>query len=913
MGRDAELAQLRGALARAEGGQAQVVGLVGDPGVGKTTLVEAVLHDSRGRRVVRLTGMPSESAWGYAGLAVLCRAMSDQLAALPPRQRRAVDACLAEGDTSPASPIDLLGLGSGLITLLGEAAAGVPLILIVDDLQWLDPESRRALGFALRRLSSERVLVLLSTRTDTSLPDGVTTRIDLAPLPRATAREVVGSLHPDLDEVDAARIVDRADGNPLMLVELVRGQVARRGRDPAPPDAGGGVDGAADVYADQLGLLSAAASHALLLAACDGRVDLALVAVALEAHGHSTTAIDELAVAGLLVVSGPRAVLRHPVLATSAMTAAGPSAVRAAHAALAAALQPYDPARSLWHRAQATVGPDEDLAHLLAADADRARRSGRPAEASRNHELAARLTLRQDLRSAWLVEAAEAALVSADAGRAAALARVALDGGSEQGELGARVQALEGQIGLRLGWRPELGRSVVGACRGLAPERAAPLLLKMARVAVGERDNATARAALAQIEALDAGTPEFRDVVRAYSELDITDPASAASAVAALSARLDEPPSGDDFDTAATLASVAMEWGRIVLGRRLWLRASQVARASGDLDDITLTAFSVAFADHTLGSWTSAYARAWEVSELLLDVDLPERRLESLLLQAEIDAARGQADRCRALCVRVREIADTLVDPFGGVLAQRREALLDLGLGNLEAAAVRLEAALATTRLHGLHHPYHSPVPDLVEVYVRSNRLDDAREVAEEFMVRVGPSSPPLPRARAGRIHGLLAGPGEDYDTWFDESVGLDVAAGLTFHAARTLLCHGERLRRDRRRVDARARLRSALEMFHRLEAAPWVARCESELAASGATVGATTEEDVSSLLTPQELQIAILVAEGRRNREIADTLFLSLRTVESHLSRVFRKLGVDSRTQLSLRMNGGPGGASTP
>lgn len=913
VGRDAELAHLHAALARIGRGQAQVVALVGEAGVGKTTLLDTVLGDADGRRLIRLTGVPSESTLGYAGLAVLCRSMAEHLDALPPRQRRAVDSCLAEGDTEPTTGVDLLALGSGLITLLGEAAAEQPVLLLVDDLHWVDPESRRALGFALRRLSAERVLVVLATRADDSIPDGVTTRLHVARLPDTSARRLVEAVHPELDDDSAEWIIDRAEGNPLALVELGRGQLVGRGGRTSPRvPAAHATGGSSDVFADQLVPLSPAASRALLLAACDGRVDLALVAATLEAAGEDSAGIDELMVAGLLVADGPRAALRHPLLARSAMAAAGPQAVRGAHAELALALAPHDGPRALLHRAQATVGPDEDLAVQIAAAADRARASRRPDEASRNHELAARLTLRPDMRATWRVDAAESALASADAARAVDLVRLARGESPADPQLLARIQALDGQLGLRRGWRRELGQSVVEACRALEPARATPLLLKVARVAVGEGDNATARAALKQIEALGAGTPEFRAAVSAYSRLDINDPDSAAAAAGEMGELLAHPPADDDFATLATVASVGMEWGRIVFARGIWLRAGQVARTTGDLDDITLAAFSVAFADHTLGSWTSAYARAWEVSELLLDVDLPERLAESLLLQAEIDAARGHVDRCRATCARVREQSATLVDPLIGVLAQRREALLDLGRGQLEAAGVLLESALTSARLHGLDHPYQSPVPDLVEVYVRSNRLDDARAVAQEFLARVGPLSPPLPRARAGRIHGLLAGPDEDYDAAFDESVELDLAVGLAFHAARTLLCHGERLRRDRRRVDARARLRSALEIFQRLEATPWVLRCESELAASGAAVGAAPEADVSSVLTPQELQVAILVAEGRRNREIADTLFLSLRTVESHLSRVFRKLGVSSRTQLAVRMNGGADAAAT-
>jgi len=495
--------------------------------------------------------------------------------------------------------------------------------------------------------------------------------------------------------------------------------------------------------------------------------------------------------------------------------------------------------------------------------------------------------------------------MTADSSRAWSLASLARQDASDSTELGARIQALEGQLNLRLGWRPDLGESVATACRSLDRTRAVPLLITVARTAIDEGDTAAARDTVDQLEALDGGSAEFRSLVRIRCDLGDGAADVQATAAARLERAFAQPPSpADDFATLATVAGAALDRGRIALARSIYLRAEPLARTSGDVDDITNVAFGVAFCDHTLGAWTSAYARALEVSDLLLDIDIPVRRCEALLLQAEIDAARGQASRCRATCAQVRTLSGPLFDPVIALLGERREALLDLGIGRLDQAAVRLEAAVAYCRLHAIHYPYHSPVPDLVEVYVRSGRLDDARAVAPEFLDRVGPLAPPLARARSLRIRGLLAS-GPEYDAAFTESVELDLSNGHVFQAARTLLCQGERRRRDRRRVEARARLRTALDMFQRLEAAPWVARCEAELAASGAAVTPVRDADVSTLLTAQELQVAILVAEGRRTRDVAETLFLSPRTVESHLSRVYRKLGVNTRTQLSRRMNG--------
>lgn len=901
VGRSAELAALRESLVQALEGHAQVLALVGEAGLGKTTVLDALAASADGFEVVRLTGTPSESGLGYAGLAVLCREMSPHLDALPPRQRRAVDVCLAEGDTTATTQVDLLALGSALISIVAESAAEAPLLLVVDDLQWVDAESRRALAFATRRLSTERACVVLASRSDDVIPDSVRSRITLPRLSADEAEELLAGLGLDLDAPAALDVLTRARGNPLAVVELGRGRAAATTAG-APTDGAREAVGVDEVFVDQVAALAPPVREALLLAVCDGRVDLALVAAVLRSQGGGAAALDELVAAGLIVVSGSAASLRHPLLGPAVLTSAEPAAVRTAHAALADALEPYDDARALVHRALATVGPDEDLAARVSRSGDRAVAGGRPAEATRSLELATTLTLDREKRALWLVTAAEAAVASADSAAALDLAARCRALPAENAEALGRLDVLEGLIALRRGWRSDVGASIVTACTALDAARAAPVLYRICRVAMGEQDWALASAAADRLEAVDPGSAAFTAVVRMFARQDRWDPAASEDDVADLLAVFESPPPEADFATTAVIAGLAMEWGRIALARDLYLQAERAARLTGDVDDITLVAHGVAFCDHTLGRWSSSYARALEVGALLQDVDLVERRCEALLLVAEIDSARGQADRCRSTCAQVRSLAAALVDPVTALLADRREALLDLGLGRLDAAIARLESALTTARLQHIDRPYQSPVPDLVEAYVRAGRLDDARAVAPDFTDRVGPASPPLPRARALRIEGLLA-EGSAYDELFAESVRLDLSVGLVFHAARTLLCHGERLRRDGRRVEARVRLHSALDIFQRLEAAPWAVRCESELAASGASVSAPRAEDVSAVLSPQELQVAVLVAEGRRNREIAETLFLSLRTVESHLSRIFRKLGVDSRHQLTLRM----------
>ncbi|MGI8694674.1 MAG: hypothetical protein ACR2JK_17535, partial [Geodermatophilaceae bacterium] len=238
---------------------------------------------------------------------------------------------------------------------------------------------------------------------------------------------------------------------------------------------------------------------------------------------------------------------------------------------------------------------------------------------------------------------------------------------------------------------------------------------------------------------------------------------------------------------------------------------------------------------------------------------------EALLVHANIDSARGHDEPCRVACARLRVLAEALDRADLSVLADRCEGLFDLGHQRLDSAVRRLESASATALAAGITEPFYLPAPDLAEAYLRQGRREDAERVAGPFLAHVGPGSPPPPRARALRLQALLAARG-DYDEGFDASVALDEAVGLRFHAARTLLCHGERLRRDRRRVDARTRLVRCLDVFRSLEAGPWVARTQAELVACGGSLRASTGAPVSAALTPQELQIAELV--GRRTAQ---------------------------------------------
>jgi DNA-binding NarL/FixJ family response regulator len=268
-----------------------------------------------------------------------------------------------------------------------------------------------------------------------------------------------------------------------------------------------------------------------------------------------------------------------------------------------------------------------------------------------------------------------------------------------------------------------------------------------------------------------------------------------------------------------------------------------------------------------------------------------------LTILASIEAAQGRGDDCLRHAREAGKLAGELGLRNQQLLARRHLGLLDLGEGRLEEAIARYEDLRRLAAEWGILHPYYSPIQDLIEAYARAGALERARALLPEFIAQVPGEANPVPAARAERCKGIVAA--DDFDAHFRHALELN-AQGIAFEQARTYLCYGERLRRSRRRRDARHQLRAAAEIFDRLDARPWAERARAELQATGEKVASGGSDE---RLTPQELQIALLVSQGKTNAEVGRAVFLSTRTVEFHLSRAYRKLGVTSRTELTRRM----------
>ncbi len=903
VGREAPSGAVSDLLAATRTGQGGALRLVGEAGIGKSTVLTQTVARAEGFTVLRATGVRAEAQLAFAGLEPLLRPLRDLVTELPTAQARAVATVL--GEESSAEGGELV-LGTACLQLFALAARSAPLLVVADDVHWFDEESWRALSFAVRRLAGEPVAALVSSRpTSDRRLEGIAT-LTLHGLDLEDATSVLRSARPDLTPDVCAELHRRTGGNPLALVEAVQGlsQEERRGMRALPEGLATSADLTA-YFGDRLATCPPGTHHLLLLAALEGRGDLTVVAAA-AGEGVDLTLLAPAEQEGLVSVHGSQVVFRHPLVEAALLHDASPEARRAAHGALGRAMAPDD-SRASWHAAEACVGPDAVVADAMALVAARAQATAAQSSASAAFEKAAALTPDPTSSTERLLLAAEAALASGSTTRAYSLAeriRADLLPASDRG----RPAAVRGRAALLLGRAAEAGPLLLEATRGLDPRSAAEALNDAVEAAVESGDHAFGWILVARAEQLPVEDDPILafQVGRARSAL-LGFAGQAAESLELLRTTIEETAvadvAGDSPAVWLALAHATCIVGDVIPGRRHFITAAAHARGQGDLPRLLTALEGQAFAEHMLGQWTAAYATGTRALELNDGDRSPYHRAEGLQILAEIDAARGDEIACRQRCEEVRTLSERLGLRLLAILADRREALLDLGLNRLEDAEERLLNVLTSVRRLGLAHPFYSPIPDLVEVLVRTDRAAEAEGLVEEFGVLSGVGIQSPAQARLLRLRALVSR-ADEYDDLFARSVALDVETGLDFLRARTLLLYGERLRRDRRRVDARAVLRRALSVFDSLDAVPWSQRARAELAATGETMQPAGVSSTGTL-TPQELQIAVLAAEGRRNKDIAGILFLSIRTVEFHLTRVYRKLGVANRAALASRLAG--------
>jgi DNA-binding CsgD family transcriptional regulator len=906
VGRGEELSRLR-ELVTPPYAENRALLMLGDPGLGKTVLLAAAAREASraGMRVLAAAGRESEQDLAFAGLHQLLHPVLDRVVALPARQAGALHGAFAISE-DPVPP-DALLTGIAVLTLLSMLSEDGPLLVAADDAQWLDRASLDALAFAARRLESEQFVLLAGARGN--MP------------PPGFERDFPQLLLPPLSLPEAGRLLDaqprpprgrareqvlaQAAGNPLALIELSTVIAA---------DPGAGRRWAAEplpltgqltaIMTARYAALPETARTALLLAAAADHPDLTAAAL----PGLSAAALAPAEAAGLirLDTSGPQ--FTHP-LVRSAVYHAAPFAERAAaHLCVADALRDT-PDRYAWHLAAAALEPDEQVAAVLEASAAQAQRRGGAAAAARALERAAELSPGEGDKARRLLAAADLAL---SAGQADWVR-----------ELAGKVLTLTSDPDLRIAARLDIGWSLLWSNRN---SDALETLISVATQASQRRPTlAWDATGLAATVAHQTGLPEACAKVRATLDaLDaLNEPVPLAVAEAASSTDVNRvwvaactEPFGKRDEIVPYLHRIAGGTlrDRAKVGGTAWildetelavrvlrealsqLRAPGVRGASGAV----LSVLEWACIDS--GRWDDALAAAREANDIAAAYKMETVAGSADLATATVAAMRGDHDRVAPLLARVLAAVDP--SEYRGFAARTRHAagLAALAQGHYVTAYAQLSQLFSAdgTPLH--HHFSYLGIAELAAAGARADRRLEASTLVGRALARLDPAPGPRLTQLAARARGLLAEP-DGAGAHFAASLADPAGDTWPFERAQLRLDYGEWLRRQRRINDAKPVLGAALETFRRLGAAPWTRRAEAELRACGvaARTSPTAPDGLDGLdgLTAQQREIVVLAGRGLTNGEIADRLFLSPRTVASHLYRSYPKLGIAGRHQL--------------
>jgi DNA-binding CsgD family transcriptional regulator len=904
VGRDAECERLSRLLAGARCQRSGVLVLSGEPGIGKSALCAWAAAQAGDMRVLSTHAVESEVDLPFAALSELFAGDLDRVGSLPEPQARALDGALARRD-APAG--DRFAIGAAVLSLLALVGEGRPVLVVVDDAQWLDASSADALLFAARRLHRESVAMLVATRPGavfdaerSRLP-----RLTLTGLDMPAAQALLEAAHEALPVPVARLLSTRTAGNPLALLELPlllsRGQLAGDQPIDEPLPLGPTLVRA---LCHRLSPLSDDAHRALLVAAASGGERVQPVVDAVRALGLDRSVLDAAEQTGALSVAGERFQFRHPLLRSAVYPGAPAPARRAAHDALARVTSGEQRA---WHLAQATVGEDDAVAAMLERVGLDARRRGAPAAATAALERAARLSAPGRTRVGRLIEAGRDAHLAGQPATALRLLDDALAGAHDPFQR-ADIQHIRGRA-LTLQGRADVSyRLLVDAAeaiRDLDPERAAAMLAEACMdcflAADTRKGLSTAREACAAAAHAGAGARTFAQVMLAIA-LVLSGERVEANALL------------DRILPALRLADPLTEAGQLVYGAAqcyFWLERYDVAlellaRLTASAREASAPAALLpplccrAELDLRLGRWRVAAAQFEEAVELGEEMAQPVFAAYAHECLARLAAATGDERRCRDHAAHAHRLIEKHGNELGRLYLHSALGLLELGLGRAEAAIEHLERARDLAERRELAEPNIAHwQADLIEAYVRAGEPDAAQDALAAFEHQAERTGGHWALGSAARCRGLLADDSR-HGACFAAALEHLQAAAAPFEIARTQLCLGERLRRAGRPTDARHPLRQAVDGFDRLGATPWADRARVELHATGATRRRGRDHEDRDQLTAHELQVARIIAGGASNREAAATLFLSPKTIEFHLSRIYRKLGVRTRTELA-------------
>jgi len=906
-GRRSECAALDDLVAAARAGISGAVLLRGHAGVGKSALLDYAARHATGMTVLRATGVQSESELPYAGLHQMVRPVVDRIDALPDVQRDALRAALG---LVRADGVNRLLVGAGLLTLLGELADGV--LCVVDDLHWLDRASADALVFAARRLGTEGVAMLLGARPDVAtgdhrggppLPPELRI-VDIAGLSAQAAGELLSGCAP---APPVAHVVDRltalTDGHPLALRELARllspAQLA--GRSPLPDPLPLPAD-LQRVFLDQARRLSPAAQLALLVAATDTSGRLTALLAAVDRLRIEPAAVLEAEQSGLVRIDpGTGVAFRHPLVRSAVVAGASFTQRRLVHQTLAAVLtDPAEVDRRVWHAAAAALGHDDEVADALEAAAGRSTSRGAHVAAATALRRAAELSAEPGVAVGRHVAAARAAWLAGQAD----LAYAALDSAHGQATdvlQVAQIAELRGLVTWRQGDAWDAHTILVQAAPTIAdrrPAMAARMLVHATEAASWYGDLAGVLRCGALAEAIRPGDdPDaafHRNYASGLAAALAGDPATAQRRLAVVIEQAERQVAPDRLTWAA---KAAMFLGRLAEAAALAQRATAAAR-NGAMTGLLVHALEMsAVLEYAQGSYPAATALGTEGATLARETGQDSSAALLLAGLAATAAVRGDDDRCQEAAAQALALAGPRRLGLAAGAATHALAQLDLVHGRYAAALQRLDTMAAAGPGEASLSVSMMALPDHVEAAVGAGAHDSARQILQRLQLRSAALDSPRLRALLLRCRALV-GDG-DIDELFTAAVAAHPVGEAPLELARTRLLYGQWLRRARRHAAAREHLRAALLDLERLGCRPLAERARGELRATGETVGNPEPADLHQL-TPQELTVVRLVTEGLSTKEVAARLFLSPRTVEYHLHKVYPKFGVRSRTELA-------------
>jgi DNA-binding CsgD family transcriptional regulator len=895
-GRRAECDRLDRMLDSARAGQSGVLVLRGEPGIGKTALLAYAAERAGDCRILRAAGAESEMELAFASLHQLCSPLLGGIERLPPPQRAALGTAFG---LSGGTPPDRFFVGLAVLTLLSDMAQERPILCLVDDAHWLDGVSAQVLAFVARRLEAEAVLVVFATR-DQSGKD------ELAGLPQlpvdglgdADSRALLSSMIAGrLDERVLERIVAESQGNPLALLELPRPStqalLAGGFGVPATLRLPGRIE---ESFRQRMAALPPETRQLLLLAAAEPIGDPALLRRASSVLGIDVDAAGPAEQDGLLTL-GPQVRFRHPLVRSAVYGAASTEERRKAHGALAKVIDAEtDPDRLAWHRAHAAVEADEDVASELERSAERAQARGGLAAAAAFLERAARLTPEPVLRAERALAACEA---NQNAGATdASLELLAFAAAGPLNELQrARIEQLRARLTFTHRRDSEGPALLLEAARRLEPLDPALALetyleALSAALSIGHRDRLREAAAALQAAPRSAPPRPGELLLRAHAVLAADGYAAGTPALKdALDAFGRERLSQDEEMRTLPVACIsAISLWDDERSFELTARFVQLARDMGSLSMLPAALEMHGVMRIHAGEFESGQGMLVEADTIATATESTPYRDALLLLIAWSE----QSDRALSRIQSGLDDAVSRGEETSITFAEHAAAVLHNSLGQYELAA----AAAQRSNEHHAREEGGSAQIELVEAAVRCNARAIAETAFHYLSERARASGTDWALGIEARAAALLAD-GEDAERLYREAIDRLARTRVRTDLARAHLVYGEWLRRERRRLDARGQLRTAHELFATMGARGYTERAARELRATGERARARTAETRDDL-TAQESQIARLARDGLSNPEIGARLFISPRTAEYHLHKVFAKLGINSRAELA-------------